>query len=156
MKLIFKQRIFSFFDSYDIYDDLGNTIFKVKGRFSFGKHFDIYDSSERLIGYLKSEIFTFRPKFKAYANDKFIGCITKELTFFRPKFTIDLNGWQVEGDFREWDYHIEDALGNYVATASKDLFKFTDTYIIEIPNSENALAVLMIVLAIDAEKDQRN
>lgn len=156
MKLIFKQRIFSFFDSYDIYDDLGNTIFKVKGRFSFGKHFDIYDSSERLIGYLKSEIFTFRPKFKAYANDKFIGCITKELTFFRPKFTIDLNGWQVEGDFREWDYHIEDALGNYVATASKDLYKFADTYIIEIPNSENALAVLMIVLAIDAEKDQRN
>ena len=31
MKLLFKQRFFSWFDSYDIYDEAGNTMFVVKG-----------------------------------------------------------------------------------------------------------------------------
>ena len=26
MKLLFKQRLFSWFDSYDIYDEFGNTV----------------------------------------------------------------------------------------------------------------------------------
>ena len=30
MKLIFKQRIFSWLDSYDIYDDTGNAVYTVK------------------------------------------------------------------------------------------------------------------------------
>ena len=27
MKLLFKQRLFSWFDSYDIYDEFGNTVY---------------------------------------------------------------------------------------------------------------------------------
>ena len=30
MKLLFKQRFFSWFDSYDIYDEAGNTVFTVE------------------------------------------------------------------------------------------------------------------------------
>ena len=36
MKLLFKQRLFSWFDSYDIYDEAGNTVYVVKGQFSWG------------------------------------------------------------------------------------------------------------------------
>ena len=32
----FKQRMFSWFDSYDIYDEYGNTLFVVKGQLSWG------------------------------------------------------------------------------------------------------------------------
>ena len=32
MRLLFKQRFFSWFDSYDIYDDNGATVFTVEGR----------------------------------------------------------------------------------------------------------------------------
>lgn len=31
MKLIFKQSLFSWLDSYDIYDEQGNVVFTVKG-----------------------------------------------------------------------------------------------------------------------------
>ena len=31
MKLLFKQRFFSWLDSYDIYDEMGNTVYTVKG-----------------------------------------------------------------------------------------------------------------------------
>ena len=29
MKLLFKQRFFSWLDSYDIYDEMGNTVFPI-------------------------------------------------------------------------------------------------------------------------------
>lgn len=36
MKLLFKQRLFSWFDSYEIYDESGNTVYVVKGQLSWG------------------------------------------------------------------------------------------------------------------------
>ena len=36
MRLLFKQRLFSWFDSYDIYDEDGNTVYTVKGQLSWG------------------------------------------------------------------------------------------------------------------------
>ncbi|MDY3039207.1 MAG: hypothetical protein SOR88_03795 [Roseburia inulinivorans] len=44
MKLLFKQRLFSWFDSYDIYDEAGNTVYVVKGQFSWGHKHAIYDA----------------------------------------------------------------------------------------------------------------
>ena len=34
MKMLFKQRFFSWFDSYDIYDETGDTLFTVEGKLS--------------------------------------------------------------------------------------------------------------------------
>ena len=36
MKLLFKQRFFSWFDSYDIYNEAGETVYVVKGQLSWG------------------------------------------------------------------------------------------------------------------------
>ena len=32
MRMLFQQRLFSWFDSYDIYDEAGNVLFVVKGQ----------------------------------------------------------------------------------------------------------------------------
>ena len=47
MKLLFKQRLFSWFDSYDIYDEAGNTVYGVKGQLSWGHKLVIYDAWEK-------------------------------------------------------------------------------------------------------------
>jgi uncharacterized protein YxjI len=88
-------------------------------------------------------------------NGNYVGCISRELSFFRPRYNIDYNGWQVEGDFLEWDYSILGDNGNAVATVSKELFNWTDTYSINVYNPADALSALMLVLAIDAEKCSR-
>ena len=62
----------------------------------------------------------------------------------------------MEGNIFEWDYRIKDRNGKIVATISKELLNWTDTYSIDIPNPSDALYVLMIVLTIDAEKCSRN
>ena len=98
---------------------------------------------------------TFLPKFEMYLVDRYIGCISKEFTFFIPKYNIDCNGWEVEGDWLEWDYQILGRSGSPVAMVSKELFNWTDTYVIDVVDPNDALCALMLVLAIDAEKCSR-
>ena len=155
MKLLFKQRLFSWFDSYDIYDEAGNTVFVVKGQLAWGHRLKIYDAQGREIGTVKERILTFLPKFEMYLGDRYIGCISKEFTFFVPKYNIDCNGWHVHGDLFEWDYQILNSSGRPVANITKELWNWTDTYVIDVLDPQDALCALMLVLAIDAEKCSR-
>ena len=155
MKLLFKQRFFSWFDSYDIYNEAGETVYTVKGQLSWGHCLKIYDARGMEIGSVQERVLTFLPKFEMYLGDRYMGCISKELTLFFPKYHIDCNGWEVDGDWLEWDYQILNSTGCTVATVSKELFNWTDTYVIDVVNPQDALCALMLVLAIDAEKCSR-
>lgn len=152
MKLLFKQRLFSWFDSYDVFDENGNTVFIVKGELAWGHCLQIYDAKEQHVGTVKEEVMTLLPKFRMYQGEKYIGDIRKELSFFVPKFSLDCNGWKVEGNFLEWDYVVKDKNEQIIMKANKQLLNWTDTYSIEVYRQEDALYSLMIVLAIDAAK----
>ena len=156
MRLLFKQRFFSWFDSYDIYDDAGNTVYVVKGQLSWGHCLKIFDAAGREVGTVKERILTFLPKFEIYLGNNYVGCISKEFTFFKPKYNIDCNGWHIDGDFFEWDYTVLNTSGGLVATVSKELLHWTDTYVIDVADPRDALCALMFVLAIDAEKCSRD
>jgi len=156
MKLIFKQRFFSWFDSYDIYYEDGSVAYKVKGQLSWGKCLNVYDASDEYIGTVKQRLLTFLPKYEIYLGDQYAGVIRKEFSFFKPSFDIDYLGWHADGNFFEWDYSIIDSYGMTVATVSKEIWKFSDTYTIDVRNPDFALNALMLVIAIDAEKDTRN
>ena len=156
MKLLFKQRFFSWFDSYDIYDENGNTVYTVEGQLAWGHCMKIFDARGYELGMIQEKLFTFLPKFEIYLDGSYAGCISKEFTFFKPVFDIDYNGWHIEGDFFEWDYNILDSTGGCIATVSKELFKWTDTYVINVNDPQDALGALLMVLAIDAEKCSRN
>ncbi len=156
MKLLFKQRMFSWFDSYDIYDESGKTLFTVEGQLAWGHCLKVYDASGREVGTVKEKLLTLLPQFEIYLGDTYAGCIRKEFSFFTPKFTIDYRGWDVDGDFFEWDYRIMGSAGMEVAVVTKELFNWTDTYVIDVKNMADALDALMLVLAIDAEKCSRD
>ena len=156
MKLIFKQRFFSWFDSYDIYDEMGETMYTVKGQLSWGHCLKIFDRYGNEVGTVKERVLTWFPTFEMYFGDSYVGSIHREFSFFSPKYSIDCKNWQIEGDFMEWDYEIVDGYGNEVATVSKELLNWTDTYSIVVGDPEDAIYALMLVLAIDAEKCSRN
>lgn len=156
MKLLFKQRLFSWFDSYDIYDEAGNTVYTVKGQFAWGHCLKIYNAHGEEIGTVKQRILTLLPKFEIYRGERYLGCISKEFSFIKPKYNIDFNGWQVEGDWLEWDYTIVNSAGQQIASVSKELWNWTDTYTINVHNPSDAVYALMLVLAIDAEKCSRD
>ena len=152
MKLLFKQKFFSWFDSYNIFDEAGNVFFHVQGQLSWGHLFYIYNQNNVHIGTLKEQIFRFLPHFTMFENGNEVGEIIKEFSWFRPKFSLTCSDWTVTGDIWEWDYSIVNSNNQVIAYISKQLLNFTDTYVLNIKNSNDALRVLMIVLAIDAIK----
>ena len=62
MKLLLKQKVFSWFDSYNIYDENENAIYKVKGEFAWGHLLRIYDENDTEVGLLKQKVFTLFPR----------------------------------------------------------------------------------------------
>ncbi len=155
MRLLFKQRLLSWFDSYDIFDEAGNVVYAVKGELSWGHLLRIYNAAGNEVGYIKEVVLTILPRFEIYLNGSYTGCIKKELSFFVPKFNIDYKGWHVDGNWFEKDYIIKNHAGNNVAVVSQQLWKLTDTYMIDVFDSQDALSALMLVLAIDLEKCSR-
>ncbi len=152
MRLLFKQRLFSWFDSYDIYDAQGNAVFTVQGRLAWGHKLEIYDPYGNRIGMVREEVLTLLPRFEIFVGDHCIGEIKREFTLFKPRFTLNCNGWTVDGDIWGWDYRVVDGSGQLIMQATKQLFNWTDTYVMDIVNPQNQLLALMIVLAIDAAK----
>lgn len=80
MKLLLKQKVFSWFDSYNIYDENENAIYKVKGEFAWGHLLRIYDENDTEVGLLKQKVFTLFPKFTLRIKDKEY-LLNKEFTF---------------------------------------------------------------------------
>lgn len=156
MKLLFKQRLLSWFDSYDIHDEYDNVVYTVQGKLSWGHCLHIHDQYNNHIGTVKEEVLTFLPKFELYENDKYIGCLKKEFSLFKSIFHLDCHKWTIQGDWLEWDYQILSQTNTVIATVSKEIFNWTDTYVIDVINHKDVLHVLMIVLAIDAEKCSNN
>lgn len=152
MKLLFKQRLFSWLDSYDIYDEQGDVLFVVKGELAWGHCLQIWDAQGQHVGTVKEKVLTFLPVFDLYEGDNYIGNVKKEFTFFVPKFHLEYRNWQIEGDIMEWSYQMTEPSGAVAATAEKKLLNWTDTYEIDVTRTEDALYALMIVLAIDAAK----
>lgn len=88
MKLLFKQRAFTWFDSYDIYDENENTVYVVKGQLSWGHCLKIFDASEEHeLGTVKEQIFSWWPQFELYEGSDCIGTLKKEpWGWFKPRY----------------------------------------------------------------------
>ncbi|EOT44637.1 LURP-one-related/scramblase family protein [Enterococcus columbae] len=153
MKLYFKQRLFSWLDSYEIYDENQQTVYQVEGKLAFGHQFSLLNQQGQIIGQVKEKIRLFVPEFELIVANQVIGSVKKEVTFFKPHFVVDFNNWEVKGDIFEWEYQVLDANQEIVATISKDVWQWTDCYKIEVYQDSDALYVVMLVLAIDAQKD---
>lgn len=155
-KLLFKQRLFSWLDSYDIYYEDGSTAYTVKGQLSWGHCLKIFDPYGAELGTVREKVLTFLPRFELYVGSQYVGCISKELSFFKPRYNIECNGWHIEGNWLEWDYQVLGPMGDQVAYVSKEIWNWTDTYTIDVASPDDALYALMLVLAIDAEKCSRD
>lgn len=150
MKLLIKQRVFSWTDTYDIYDEAGNPKYFVKAEFlTFTHQLHVYDRNKNEIGMVKQRFFTLLPEFDIEINGQAFGSIEKQFTFFKPKYNLDYNGWRCEGDFLAWDYDVY--AGCCVAVhISKEILHWGDTYVIDIADPQDEVMALMLAIAIDA------
>lgn len=151
MKLLIKQRVFSWTDTYDVYDENENPKYFVKAEFlSIGHHIHIYDrATGQEIGAIHQKLLSFLPAFEIEIGGCYFGMVNKKFTLFRPQYEIDYNGWRVEGDFFGWDYDVMSGCSR-VVHISKELFHWGDTYVLDFANPADEVMGLMLVIAIDA------
>lgn len=150
MRLLIKQRVFSWTDTYDVYDENENRKYFVKTEmFRMGHQIHVYDAAGNEIGMIKQRVFTLLPCFDIEIGGREMGSIQKEFTFFKPRYEIDYNGWRCEGDFMNWNYDVYAAC-SVVIHISKELFYWGDTYVLDIMNPQDEIPALMLAVAIDA------
>ena len=152
MKLLIKQRVFSWGDTYDVYDEAMQPRYFVKAAiFSLGPQIHVTDEyTGQEVGSIHQKLFTLMPQFNLVIGGMEMGCIRKQFSLFRPRYDLDINGWHVEGDIFGWDYDVVDGGGYHVMHITKELFHWGDTYVLDIPDERNGLLCLLIAIAIDA------
>lgn len=157
MKLLIKQKVFSWTDTYDVYDEAGNARYYVKAEFfSVGHVIHVYEhNTNREVGVIKEKILTWTPKFNIEIHGKCVGMIQKKFTLFRPKYEVDFNGWRVEGDFLAWNYDVLSGCCP-IMKIKKEPFHWGDTYVIHYQKPEDELMGLLLVIAIDAANCSSN
>lgn len=149
MKLLIKQRVFSWSDTYDIYDEEGNKKYFVQAEFlSIGHKLHIYDKNDNEIGRIHERFSPFIPTFEIERYGRIVGTIQKKFTLFCPKYEIDCNGWRAEGDFLGWDYDVYSGCSS-ILHISKEPLHWGDTYVLNFAEPEHEIMGLLLVIAID-------
>ena len=149
MQLLIKQRVFSWTDSYDVYDETGAAKYFVKAEFfSFGHQIHIYDKrTGQELGSVHQKLFTLFPTFELVMGGRTVGLIRKRFTLFRQSYEVEYRGWNVEGDFLGWDYEVLQG-DLQIMSISKQWLTWGDT--LWYTNPANEFPGLLLVIAIDA------
>lgn len=142
-------------DSYDIYNEAGDAVYEVKGVLSWGHCLKIFGPDGAELGTVKEEVFSFLPRLRftwaANAWDR-----SKKNSRFSNPCLRGLQRLEHRGRSVGRNYLVSDADGRTVMTVQKELLNWTDTYVLDIADSADALYCLMVVLAIDAAKCSQN
>lgn len=151
MELLIKQRVFSWTDSYDVYDENGQPRYFVKAEFlTLGHQIHVYDTQTgRELGSIHQRLLTFLPAFEVVLNGRTVGSVRKRFSLLFPRYDVDYRDWSVEGDLLNWDYEVTRG-SETVMTISKELLHWGDTYTLRYQNPADELPGLLLVIAIDA------
>jgi len=134
----------------------GNIAYRVIGKPSLTKTLKIENAKGKPIGSIHKKMIALLPTFEMFESGKKIGEIRKEVSLFRPKLSVSYEGWKVEGDFFNWNYIVKNDKGQTIAKIDKELWHMTDHYAIHYEDDQDSLVLLMIVLAIDAIREEES
>ncbi len=151
MQLYIQQRVFSWSDTYDVYDAEGNARYYVRAEvFAFGHQIHVYDKkSGQEVGSIHQKLFVWMPQFEIVIGGRAVGTVRREFTFFKPRYHVDFCRWEVEGDFLGWNYTARQA-ERTVLTVSRELLTWGDAYVLDYTDPADELPALLLTIAIDA------
>lgn len=151
MRYIVRQKIFSLSDSFFIKDEFGNDVFHARRQIlSFGKKLRIFDLSGNELCYIEQKLFKFMPEYDIYIAGEHVANVKKKFALFRNDFVITSPGaeYYVEGDF--WAHEFEIYRDQHpIAQISKKFFSFTDTYGVDIDDSQDQITTLALAIVVD-------
>ena len=156
MKLYIKQKVFSFKDKFNIYDERGEIKYTAEGEiFTLGKKLHIKDTFDREVIFIQQRLLTFLPKYEITVLGSKPVEIVKNFTFFKHAYTIPDWGITIKGDFFAHEYEVM-RNGGEIAHLSKEWFTWGDTYAINIMDPRDELMALASILVVDCCMEAQN
>ena len=156
MRLYARQKYFSFRTVFSILDSNGRVCYTVKGEiFSLTKKLHVYDNTGREVAILRGRIIKLLPTYDIFIGGRKAASIAKRLTLFRPSYVIRDSNWRVEGDFLQHRYSMYDGRRNKVASISKKWLTFGDCFELNVPDPDNEVLAVCMMLAIDCVMDDQ-
>lgn len=160
MRYMMKQKMWSLGDTFTIKNELGEDVATVVGKvFSFGDKLTFFDVLGNELAFIKQVLMSWGPTYEIYRGGELAAVVKKKLfTFMRTEFTVDVPGPDdlvAEGDFTDHEYCFLRG-GSTVATVSKAWFAWSDTYGVELLDSEDAVLILASTVVIDMALDDSN
>lgn len=155
-----KQKLWSVGDKFTIKNDLGEDVATVTGKvFSFGDKLTFRDVLGNELAYIEQKLLSWGPTYEIYRNGELSAVVKQKLfTFMRTEFSIDVPGPDdlvAEGDFTDHEYFFRRG-GSTVATVSRAWFRMSDTYGVELLDSEDAVLILASTVVIDMALTSRS
>lgn len=162
--LVIRQERHTWKDKLDVFDENQKIKYTVKGELTSIKHHrHIYDANDKELGLIKEKLISLRlPILKESNPVDFIfeidghkvGTVKSKWAFGRQNYEVDFNGWRIEGNIFKFEYKIYNG-NEVIAQISKKLFFLDDIYVINVPDPNNELVVLMLVISLDAANSSK-
>jgi uncharacterized protein YxjI len=174
-----KVNFFKFENCYQIYNEKGQNIGVIKQKLTTGQKIlrlflgkpmlpfllEIKNSENKLQASVSRGWTFFMSKITIKnANDQVIGTIKQKFQLLKPKFVIydaiENQIAEISGDWKAWNFRINDAQSNQIGTISKkwngavkEIFTSADKYHVhiesEFSNNDNKIAIIAGAITID-------
>ena len=90
------------------------------------------------------------PTFDVYENGKILGSIKRTYGIFTPGAVIDFKDWNVECGYNDHKFTIKSSKNNQlIAVLTKIPLTGSDTYELDISDSNDSLYIVMFIAAMD-------
>jgi uncharacterized protein YxjI len=153
MRYIMKQKVFSLGDKFTIQNENGEDAFFVSGEvFSLGHKLSFADAQGNELLFIRQKLLAWGPTYELYRGDEHVATVKKEMfTLFQCTFDIHIDqqgDLEAQGNLSDHEYSVTRD-GAPVAQISKQWFTWSDTYGVEIADSEDPLLILAGTVVID-------
>ena len=147
-----KEKFWSWGDEFSITNEAGDLRYLVKGKaFSWGDKLSVTDIDGNELAFINQKLLSLLPRYEILIDGRVFAEVTKEWSWFQKKFKLDVpgpNDYEIEGSFWEHEFTFHRG-GRAVATISKKLWAWTDSYGVEVVDGEDELAILCACIVID-------
>ena len=152
MRYVIQEKFWAFGNDFFIFDEHQNRVYFVDGKaFSWGDKLTFQDLEGNELAFISQKLISLRPRYDIVRDGETFAQVVKEYSWLRKKFTLDVpgpNDYTITGSFWQHEYTFE-RFGQVVATVSRAVFSWQDTYGIDIVDGEDDISILCTAIVID-------
>ena len=147
-----KEKFWSWGNKFTITDEQNNSRFVVDGQaFSWGDKLSFQDLEGNELAFINQRLMSLMPRYQILTNGTVFAEVIKEFSWFQQKFKLDVpgpNDYEIDGSFWQHEFNFTRS-GRKVASVSKKLWAWTDSYGVNIVDGEDDVSILCACIVID-------